>query len=58
MPDIVHEVTPVMHLAGEIIKNCIHFDEIRSVDGVYDAGSYIDMNGSFSLYSYRDPCTI
>ena len=58
MPDLIDEGTPVMQLVGEIIKNCIHFEEIRSVEGVYDAGCYIDMNGTFNLYSFRDHHTI
>jgi len=58
MPDLISEGTPVMQLVGEIIKNCIHFEEIRSVEGVFDAGCYIDMNGTFNLYSFRDHHTI
>lgn len=59
MPEILSAVTPVMHLAGEIMKNSIHFEEVRSVEGVYDAGCFLDVNGgAFSMYSFRDSHTI
>lgn len=58
MPETLHTQTPVMHLAGEIMRNCIHFEEIRSVEGVFDAGCYMDANGAFSMYSFRDHHTI
>ncbi|KAL4482884.1 hypothetical protein ABPG74_018910 [Tetrahymena malaccensis] len=58
MPEVIDGKTPVMHLVGEVMRNCIHFEEIRSVDGVYDAGCYIDLNGSFSIFSFRDHSTV
>jgi Zn-dependent M16 (insulinase) family peptidase len=45
-------------LAGELMKNLVLLREIRDNEGAMDAGYFLNPNGTFSFYSYRDPHTL